>query len=43
VSATGPHRVAAAIKAAIVTLALWGLIPARLAAWLIQRGGLRDA
>jgi len=31
------------IKAAIVRLALWGLIPASLATWLIQRGGLKDA
>lgn len=29
------------IKALIVTLALWGLIPAGLATWIIQRGGLR--
>jgi len=31
------------IKAAIVRLALWGVIPARFATWLIQRGGLKDA
>ncbi len=30
-------------KAAIVFLALWGFIPAALATWLIQRGGMRDA
>lgn len=29
-------------KALIVRLALWGLIPAALATWLIQRGGLKD-
>jgi hypothetical protein len=28
-------------KSLIVRLALWGLIPAGLASWLIQRGGLR--
>jgi hypothetical protein len=28
-------------KAAIVRLALWGLIPAGLASWLILRGGMR--
>lgn len=31
------------IKAAIVRLAAWGVIPANLATWLIQRGGLKDA
>jgi len=31
------------IKAVIVRLALWGLIPASFATWLIQRGGLKDA
>jgi len=31
------------IKAAIVRLALWGVIPASFATWLIQRGGLKDA
>lgn len=31
------------IKAAIVTFAVWGFIPARAATWLIQRGGLKDA
>lgn len=34
---------AAAIKLAIVRLALWGIIPLGLADWLIQRGGLSDA
>lgn len=28
------------IKAAIVQLALWGLLPVKLAEWLIQRGGM---
>lgn len=31
------------LKAAIVTLALWGLLPVGLATWLIQHGGLNDA
>ncbi|TVR61845.1 MAG: hypothetical protein EA420_10970 [Candidatus Competibacteraceae bacterium] len=31
------------IKAAIVRLAVWGLIPVEIARWLIQRGGLKDA
>lgn len=31
------------LKAAIVALALWGLLPAGLATWLIQRGGLKNA
>jgi len=31
------------IKAAIVRLAVWGVIPASFATWLIQRGGLKDA
>lgn len=31
------------IKAAIVRLAVWGLIPTGIALWLIQRGGLKDA
>lgn len=29
------------IKAAIVCLAVWGLLPAGFATWIIQRGGLR--
>jgi hypothetical protein len=33
----------ASVKALIVRLALWGVIPARLATWLIRVGGLRDA
>ena len=38
-NSTGP---AARIKAAIVTLALWGLLPVSLADWLIHLGGQRD-
>ena len=30
------------VKAVIVTLALWGLLPVTVADWLIHRGGLRD-
>jgi len=30
------------IKTLIVTLALWGLIPYRVAEWLIRWGGLRN-
>lgn len=33
---------AARIKAVIVTLALWGLLPVAVADWLINLGGLRD-
>lgn len=32
----------ARIKAAIVTLALWGLLPVSVADWLIHLGGQRD-
>lgn len=38
-----PTLILSGIKAAIVRLAVWGLIPADLATWLIQRGGLKDA
>jgi hypothetical protein len=31
----------AAIKSLIVRLAVWGLIPAGMAYWIIQLGGLR--
>ncbi len=31
------------IKAGIVRLALWGLLPIPVADWIIQHGGLRDA
>lgn len=30
------------IKAVIVRLALWGVLPVKLAEWIIRRGGLRD-
>lgn len=33
----------AQFKEMIVRLAVWGLIPASFATWLIQRGGLKDA
>jgi len=33
---------AAHIKAVIVTLALWGLLPVAVADWLINLGGLRN-
>ncbi|MEJ1382028.1 MAG: hypothetical protein RPU52_06260 [Candidatus Sedimenticola sp. (ex Thyasira tokunagai)] len=33
----------ARIKAAIVTLALWGLLPVAVVDWIIHRGGLCDA
>lgn len=33
---------AARIKAVIVALALWGLLPVAVADWLINLGGLRD-
>lgn len=35
------HNIRPHIKAAIVRLALWGVLPFKLAEWLIQRGGLR--
>jgi hypothetical protein len=38
-----PTLIHSSIKAAIVRLAVWGLIPVSFATWLIQRGGLRDA
>lgn len=34
---------ASRIKATIVTLALWGLLPMSVADWIIQHGGLRNA
>ncbi len=37
------YTVSAIVKTLIVRLAIWGLIPASLAHWLIQRGGLADA
>jgi len=30
------------LKALIVTLAVWGLIPANFATWLIQCGGMKN-
>ena len=33
---------ASRLKAAIVNLALWGLLPMAVAEWIIHRGGLRD-
>jgi hypothetical protein len=33
----------AQFKEMIVRLAVWGLIPASFATWLIQRGGQKDA
>lgn len=35
------HSIRPRIKAAIVRLALWGVLPVKLAEWLIQRGWLR--
>ncbi len=34
--------IASRIKAVIVTMALWGLIPVGMADWIIDQGGLRD-
>lgn len=36
-------RFASFLKAAIVSLALWGFISVCIAEWLIHHGGLRDA
>lgn len=41
ISCSRNHSIRPRIKAAIVRLALWGLLPVKLAEWLIQRGGLR--
>lgn len=38
---TQNHTIRPRLKAAIVLLALWGLLPVAVAEWLIQRGGLR--
>lgn len=38
-----PTAIHSVVKAVIVRLALWGLIPAGFATWLIQRGGLKNA
>jgi hypothetical protein len=31
------------IKAGIVRMAVWGVVPAGFASWLVRRGGLTDA
>ena len=36
------NSIATRIKALIVRLALWGVIPFGLSVWLIQHGGLQD-
>lgn len=38
-----PTPISSAIKAAILRCAVWGVIPANLAPWLIERAGLKDA
>lgn len=40
-----PHNktIRTRIKAFIICLACWGLMPVKLTDWIIQRGGLRDA
>lgn len=40
-----PHNTAikSRFKALIVAAYCWGLLPVKLADWLIQRGGMRDA
>ena len=38
-----PTPTSSAIKAAILRCAVWGVIPANLAPWLIERAGLKDA
>lgn len=35
------HGMARRIKSIVIRLALWGVLPVKLAEWLIQRGGLR--
>lgn len=35
------HSIRPRVKAAIVWLALWGVLPFKAAEWLIRRGGLR--
>ncbi|GHT94708.1 hypothetical protein AGMMS49545_16430 [Betaproteobacteria bacterium] len=35
-----PDYIRSRLKAAIVRLAVWGLVPANLAKWMIQHGGL---
>lgn len=38
-----PTPIRAGIKAAIVRCAVWGVIPAHVATWLIQSAGLKHA
>ena len=38
---TAPLAFRQRAKRAIVALALWGLVPVKLAEWIIRRGGLR--
>ena len=38
-----PTAIRSSIKTVIVRLAVWGLIPAGLATWVIRRGGLKNA
>lgn len=42
-SKLNPTEVYSVIKAAIVRCAVWGVIPANVATWLIQRAGFKDA
>lgn len=37
-----PTPIHSSIKAAILRLAVWGVVPAGFATWLIERGGLKD-
>lgn len=37
------NRLRASIKNAVVTLAIWGVLPLSLADYLVKRGGLTDA
>lgn len=36
-------KIRAHLKAAVVRLAVWGLLSTAAADWIIKRGGLRDA
>jgi hypothetical protein len=42
-SKRNPSPISSAIKAAILCCAIRGVIPVKLATWLIKRAGLRDA
>jgi hypothetical protein len=42
ISTCNSTRLVAPIKGAIVTLALWELLPVAVADWIIHRGELRD-